>query len=131
MHCFTVLSTIYDARNRNDDDDAAIRSHPASRSRSQNSSVSNVTKILEASARIQLDIVDLYYHMASVGKIKVMLKDVNLQIKSGEMCAIMGPTGAGKRSVVLFENSDFFKNLSTQSCFLSSAHYWSLLRVGN
>jgi Fe-S cluster assembly ATPase SufC len=38
--------------------------------------------------------------MASVGKIKVMLKDINLQIKSGEMCAIMGPTGSGKSTLL-------------------------------
>jgi ATP-binding cassette subfamily G (WHITE) protein 2 len=49
---------------------------------------------------LQLDISDLYYHMASVGKIKVMLKDINLQIKSGEMCAIMGPTGSGKSTLL-------------------------------
>lgn len=44
-----------------------------------------------------MDVIDLSYKVIVNNKIKVLLKEVNLHIKSGEMCAVMGPSGAGKR----------------------------------
>lgn len=47
---------------------------------------------------VQIDIVDLSYGVHSKdNKVKRLLKNVSLTFKSGTMCALMGPSGAGKR----------------------------------
>jgi ABC-type lipoprotein export system ATPase subunit len=39
----------------------------------------------------------------TVGKVvKRLLKDINLRINEGDMCAVMGPSGAGKRFFNIF-----------------------------
>lgn len=48
---------------------------------------------------IQLDIAHLCYNVDIGRKEKQLLVDVNLKIKSGELCAVMGPSGSGKRYV--------------------------------
>ena len=46
----------------------------------------------------------------TVGKVvKRLLKDINLRINGGDMCAVMGPSGAGKRLVHIFPSNIFFK----------------------
>ena len=49
------------------------------------------------------------YNVA-VGKVvKRLLKDINLRINGGDMCAVMGPSGAGKRLVPTFPSKNIFK----------------------
>jgi ABC-type glutathione transport system ATPase component len=47
---------------------------------------------------IRLDVVELTYGVVNEQKkVKRLLKNVSLSIQSGNMCALMGPSGAGKR----------------------------------
>lgn len=45
---------------------------------------------------LQLDLIDVAYNVILKGKRKKnLLSNVNLHVKSGEICAIMGPSGSG------------------------------------
>lgn len=46
---------------------------------------------------ISVDVVNISYCVTVNGKVKQLLRDVNLSLQTGEMCALMGPSGAGKR----------------------------------
>ena len=45
----------------------------------------------------KVDVVDLSYSILLNGKMKRLLKNVSFTIQSGDLCALMGPSGAGKR----------------------------------
>jgi len=45
----------------------------------------------------KVDVVDLCYSVALNGKMKRLLKNVSFNLDSGNLCALMGPSGAGKR----------------------------------
>jgi ABC-type multidrug transport system fused ATPase/permease subunit len=44
-----------------------------------------------------IDVVDLTYGVVKDKVVKRLLKNVSLSFKAGNMCALMGPSGAGKR----------------------------------
>lgn len=46
---------------------------------------------------VSIDIVDLTYGVTKDKVVKRLLKNVSLSFQAGEMCALMGPSGAGKR----------------------------------
>ncbi len=47
---------------------------------------------------LRIDVVELTYGVINEQKkVKRLLKNVTLSIQSGNMCALMGPSGAGKR----------------------------------
>lgn len=47
---------------------------------------------------VTVEVVDISYGvMGPNKKLKRLLKNVSLTLKSGTMCALMGPSGAGKR----------------------------------
>ena len=46
---------------------------------------------------VTVDVVSCSYTVTVGGKTKQLLRDVNLNLQPGEMCALMGPSGAGKR----------------------------------
>lgn len=47
---------------------------------------------------VTIDLIDVSYAvMGANKKPKRLLKNVNLSFKAGTMCALMGPSGAGKR----------------------------------
>ncbi len=51
-----------------------------------------------SNAALRLDVVELTYGVVNQErKIKRLLKNVTLSLESGNMCALMGPSGAGKR----------------------------------
>ena len=45
----------------------------------------------------KVDAVDLCYSIVVNGKMKRILKNVSFSLVPGNMCALMGPSGAGKR----------------------------------
>ena len=46
----------------------------------------------------KLDVTDMCYAIVnSKGKMKRILKNVGFSLEPGDMCALMGPSGAGKR----------------------------------
>ena len=45
----------------------------------------------------KVDVVDLCYSIALNGKMQRLLKNVSFNLDSGNLCALMGPSGAGKR----------------------------------
>jgi ABC-type multidrug transport system fused ATPase/permease subunit len=46
----------------------------------------------------KLDAIDLCYSIVNQkGKMKRLLKNVSFSLEPGDMCALMGPSGAGKR----------------------------------
>jgi ABC-type multidrug transport system ATPase subunit len=45
----------------------------------------------------KVDVVDLCYSVALNGKMKRLLTNVSFNLDSGNLCALMGPSGAGKR----------------------------------
>lgn len=48
---------------------------------------------------VTVDVVNCSYTVTVGGKVKQLLRDVNLNLQPGEMCALMGPSGAGKRYI--------------------------------
>ncbi len=40
---------------------------------------------------------DLCYSVVVDGKLKRIVKNVNFGLETGDLCALMGPSGAGKR----------------------------------
>lgn len=46
---------------------------------------------------VSIDVVDLTYGVEKDGKVKRLLKNVSVSFQAGTMCALMGPSGAGKR----------------------------------
>ena len=63
-------------------------------------------------SRVKVDVVDLCYSVALNGKMKRLLKNVSFNLDSGNLCALMGPSGAGKRLLLLafhqFESYHFY-----------------------
>ena len=45
----------------------------------------------------QLDVQDLSYNVQSRGKTKVILRNLSFRLEAGSLCALMGPSGSGKR----------------------------------
>ena len=65
----------------------------------------------------------------TVGKVvKRLLKDINLRINGGDMCAVMGPSGAGKRLVHIFPSNIFFFN-SIIKINMSTFSFYCLLCI--
>ncbi len=53
---------------------------------------------LEAdNAGVRLDVRNVSYSVMVKRKEKKLLRNVNVRLVPGEMCALMGPSGAGKR----------------------------------
>ncbi len=49
---------------------------------------------------VRIDVVDVSYSVTvNKNTVKHLLRNVNLRLDSGELCALMGPSGAGKRLV--------------------------------
>ena len=46
---------------------------------------------------IKVDVTDLCYSVVVNGKMKRLLKNVCFNLDPGDLCALMGPSGAGKR----------------------------------
>lgn len=46
---------------------------------------------------VTIDVVDLTYGVVKDKVVKRLLKNISLSFKAGSMCALMGPSGAGKR----------------------------------
>lgn len=44
-----------------------------------------------------MDLINVSYSVEVGSTVKKLLIDVNLHISAGDMCAVMGPSGAGKR----------------------------------
>jgi ABC-type multidrug transport system ATPase subunit len=44
----------------------------------------------------KVDVVDLCYSVALNGKMQRLLKNISFNLDSGNLCALMGPSGAGK-----------------------------------
>lgn len=51
----------------------------------------------QATHGVVIDVVDLSYGVIKDKVVKRLLKNVSISLKSGTMCALMGPSGAGKR----------------------------------
>lgn len=52
----------------------------------------------EAVKGFKVDAVDLCYAIVNqAGKMKRLLKNVSFCLEPGDLCALMGPSGAGKR----------------------------------
>ena len=52
----------------------------------------------------KVDAVDLCYSIVVNGKMQRILKNVSFGLDSGDMCALMGPSGAGKRYFAVQSN---------------------------
>ena len=50
----------------------------------------------------KVDCVDLCYSVTFGTTVKKILRNVSFSLDPGEMCALMGPSGAGKRYVLLY-----------------------------
>lgn len=46
---------------------------------------------------VRLDVVDVSYSLNIDGKMRQLLRNVSFQLNPGELCALMGSSGAGKR----------------------------------
>ena len=46
---------------------------------------------------VRLDAINISYSINVNGKPKQLLRDISLRLNSGELCALMGSSGAGKR----------------------------------
>ncbi len=58
----------------------------------------NLPHDTSADRRIKIDVVELTYGVVNEAKkVKRLLKNVTLSMESGNMAALMGPSGAGKR----------------------------------
>jgi ABC-type multidrug transport system fused ATPase/permease subunit len=58
---------------------------------------------------VVIDLVDVTYAvMGANKKPKRLLKNVSLTFRAGTMCALMGPSGAGKRYEVYFIMNAFY-----------------------
>jgi ABC-type multidrug transport system ATPase subunit len=57
----------------------------------------NETSLPKNGTGMYVDVVDVSYHVEIKGKKKQLLSNVSLRLYPGEMCALMGPSGAGKR----------------------------------
>jgi ABC-type multidrug transport system fused ATPase/permease subunit len=53
--------------------------------------------ILAISQGAAVDVVNVSYNVLLNKKPSVLLKNINISIKPGKLCALMGPSGAGKR----------------------------------
>jgi ABC-type multidrug transport system fused ATPase/permease subunit len=51
---------------------------------------------------VQLDVKNLNYSVVVNKKTRQLLRDVSFHLEPGEMCALMGPSGAGKRLPFVF-----------------------------
>ena len=69
----------------------------------------------------KVDVTDLCYSVVVNGKMKRLLKNVCFNLDPGDLCALMGPSGAGKRyyfirfqslilSSIIIINFSFFFN---------------------
>lgn len=63
------------------------------------SSAPNVTSAMpkQDDEGVSVDVINVSYCVMANGKEKQLLRDVNISLQPGEMCALMGPSGAGKR----------------------------------
>jgi len=52
----------------------------------------------------KVDCVDLCYTVTFGDTVKKILKNISFSLDPGEMCALMGPSGAGKRLVCIYHN---------------------------
>ena len=55
------------------------------------------TPKLSTSSGVRLDVIDVSYSLTAGNIEKLLLQNVNLMLEPGDMCALMGPSGAGKR----------------------------------
>ncbi len=46
---------------------------------------------------VRLDAIRVSYSVTADGKQKQLLRDISLRLDSGELCALMGSSGSGKR----------------------------------
>ena len=53
------------------------------------------SKVIGDGAKV--DVTDLCYSVVVNGKMKRLLKNVSFNLDPGNLCALMGPSGAGKR----------------------------------
>lgn len=49
------------------------------------------------STGLRLDVRNVTYSVNIKGKDKILLRSINMRLEPGEMCALMGSSGAGKR----------------------------------
>ena len=62
----------------------------------------------------KVDAVDICYSIVLKGKLKRILKNISFGLEPGDMCAIVGPSGAGKRyarKLIFLALFLFFSNL--------------------
>jgi ABC-type multidrug transport system fused ATPase/permease subunit len=52
---------------------------------------------------LQLDLVNVSYNVVVGKTVKRLLLDVNLHVNAGDLCAVMGPSGSGKRSLKIIQ----------------------------
>jgi ABC-type multidrug transport system ATPase subunit len=57
----------------------------------------SVDKSSSTNMGVRLDVRDVSYSVFYGGKEKKLLRNINMRLEPGEMCALMGSSGAGKR----------------------------------
>jgi ABC-type multidrug transport system ATPase subunit len=53
--------------------------------------------LVDNNSGVRLDVRDVSYSVMVSGKEKCLLRNINMRVEPGEVCALMGSSGAGKR----------------------------------